>query len=341
MMRLRLLTRLSSFVVCSALSLYAQNGSAGTRAFEFLSIDNNARTVAMGGAAVGMPNGLNGVFTNPAICGFVNKTQAMFGYNKILLDLWAGPMGYAMPYRNYGVFAASMVYMSHGYLNGDEALDEEGNPTGVKWHVFSLVGNLTWSKIIYPQLSIGFSVKGIHHAIESSQEYHENAQGVAFDAGVQYRGLDSRFIVGGAVENAGFLVNSFSEQADNLRLPVSVAIGVSYVPMHMPSLRLACDLQKTNDDFLTYKPGFEAAVYRKNLFIRGGYGFSQPDIENAIKTLRNEADDNYMKSSSSGLSLGVGFITEIKGILTNIDLAYLGRVSGINPSFLLTILFEY
>jgi hypothetical protein len=341
MTRLRLLSSVVGFIACGAISLHAQNGNAGTRVFEFLQIDNDARTVAMGGAGAAMPNGLYGASANPASCGFVNKAQAMLGYNKVLLDLWAGPMGYAMPYRDYGVFASSLVYMSHGYLDGEEALDEEGNQTGATWHVFSLVGNLTWSKIIYPQLSVGVTMKGIHHAIESSQEYHENAQGLALDAGVQYRALNSRFIIGGAVQDAGFVFNNYSEQSGNLRLPLSVTVGVSYVPVHIPALRLACDLQKANDDFLNYNPGFEAAIYKKSLFLRAGYGFSEQDLENAIKTLRNEGNDDYFKSNSSSLSLGLGFITEIKGVVANVDVAYLGRVNGIDPSFLLTLLFEY
>jgi hypothetical protein len=250
-------------------------------------------------------------------------------------------MSYAMPVREYGVFGSSVVYMSHGYLSGDEALDEEGNRTEATWHVFSLVGNLMWSKVVFPQLSVGMTMKAIHHAIQSSKEYHENAQGLALDAGVQYRALNSRFIVGGVVQDAGFLFNNYSEQAGNFRLPLSVTIGVSYVPLHIPALRLACDLQKANDDYLNFKPGFEAAIYKKSLFLRGGYGFSEQDLENAIKTLRNEDDGDYFKSNSSGLSLGLGFITEIKGILTNVDVAYLGREGGVDPSFLLTLLFEY
>jgi hypothetical protein len=341
MMRLRIMSKAIGFIALLTATLHAQSTSAGTRVFEFLQIDNNARTVAMGGAATAMPNGLYGVLANPAACGFVDKTQSMLGYDKILLDLWAGPMAYARPYRDYGVFAASIVYMSHGYLDGEEALDESGNITGTKWHVFSLVGNLTWSKILYPQLSVGLTMKGIHHAIQSSQDYHENAQGLAFDGGCQYRALNSRLIVGGAIQNAGFVVNNYSEELGNLRLPLSVSIGVSYVPLHIPELRLACDLQKANDDYLNYKPGLEVAIYKKSLFLRGGYGFSEQDLENKINALRNEPNDDYLKSNSSGLSLGIGFNTDIKGVATSVDVAYLGRVNGIDPSFLLTLLFEY
>ena len=57
-----------------SIALYAQNENAGTRAFEFLHIDYNARAVAMGGAAAAMPSGLYGASVNPAACG--NMTSA-------------------------------------------------------------------------------------------------------------------------------------------------------------------------------------------------------------------------------------------------------------------------
>ncbi len=328
-------------MVVFSLTLHAQDEGAGTRAFEFLGIDDNARTVSMGGASAAMPNGLYGASVNPAACGFIEKTQAMLGYGKLIMDAWSGPMGYAMPYRNAGVFAASVHYLSHGYLDGKEALDEVGNPTGINWHVYSLVGNLTWSKTVQPDLAVGLTLKGIHHSIGSSQEYRASAQGLAVDGGMQYRMMKSRLILGAALQNAGFIVSDYSDQSQNWKLPLSVTVGVSYSPHSAPGLRLACDLQKANDDYLNYKPGIEVAIYKKVLFVRGGYGFSEQDLENAVKTLKNEANDNYIKSNASGLSLGIGFITDINGVATNIDVAYQGRVNGIDPSFLLTLLFAY
>jgi hypothetical protein len=321
---------------------HAQNGNAGTRGFEFLQIDNNARTVSMGGAGVAMPSGLYGEASNPASCGFITKTQAMLGYEKWIDDAWLGPMGYAMPYKNYGVLAASLLYMSHGNLDGDDVRDEVGDVIpDVKYHVFSLVGDLTWSKIVYDNLSIGLTMRGIHHSIGSTQDYYASTQGMAFSGGGQYRTMNSRFIIGAAIQNAGFIVSNYTAQSEKLNLPISATIGVSYVPRDIPGLRLACDFQKASDDYLNYKPGFEATIYKKVLFFRGGYSFSQADLKNVLKNLKGDQDDNYIKSSANGLSLGFGFITDIQGVATNIDVAYLGRVSGLSPSFVLTFLFEY
>jgi hypothetical protein len=340
-MRLEPCKLLALIVVLLSMRLHAQNDGAGTRAFEFLDIDDNARAVSMAGASAAMPSGLYGASVNPATCGFIEKTQAMLGYEKLVMDAWAGPMGYAMPYGGYGVFAATIHYLSHGTLDSSEALDENGNATGVNWHVFSLVGNLTWAKIVSPDVAVGLTMKGIHHSLGSSQSYQASAQGLAFDGGVQYRMMKSRLILGAAVQNAGFLVSNYTEQSQKLKLPLSVTVGVSYSPSSAPGVRVACDLQKANDDYLNYKPGLEVAIYKKVLFVRGGYGFSEQDLEDAIKTLKNESNDSYIKSNASGLCLGIGFHTDIQGVATNIDVAYLGRVNGVDPSFLLTLLFEY
>jgi hypothetical protein len=324
-----------------SVTAYAQSDAAGTRAFEFLKLDDNARTIAMGGASAALPNGLYGAAINPASCGFLEKTQAMLGCEALLMDAWAGPMAYAFPYQNYGVFSASLHYVSHGYLNGSEALDESGNPTGATWHVYSMVGSMGWSKIVFNQFSVGLSVKAIHHSIGSTQQYHTSSDGVAADAGFQYRMDNSRFIVAGAFQNAGVLLSNFTQESEKRRLPFSATIGLSYIPRYSPGSRLAFDVQKTNEGDLNYKPGFESALFKKMVFVRGGLGFSELDLEELIKELKNKPDENYVKSNASGLSFGVGIVTDIEKVSTNIDISCMTRFYGLPPSVMLSLLFEY
>jgi hypothetical protein len=320
---------------------FSQYSSAGTSAFPFLKMDNNARTLAMGGASAGIANGLYGASINPASTGFITGTQAMAGYQSLILDAWAGPAGYAASTKKFGVFSSNVMYVSHGYLDSSEALDENGISTGESWHVFSLVGSIGWSKILFDNFSAGISCKGIYHPIRSSADYYVSASGMAFDAGCMYTEKNSRFIIGAAIQNAGFMISNYSEDSPELSLPLSFTIGFSYVPMYLQSLRLACDLQQANDDYLNYKPGFEWAVYKKNLFVRGGYGFSEKDLEHIIKKMKNESTGTYYKSNASGLSLGLGIVTDINGINTSVDVAYINRTEDLGSSLGLSILVEY
>jgi hypothetical protein len=100
-------------------------------------------------------------------------------------------------------------------------------------------------------------------------------------------------------------------------------------------------VQKAIDDYLNYKPGIEVAVYQNYLFARGGFSFSEQDLEATINELKGESSITYVKSNSSGLSLGIGLIAPINGVNTTIDVAYLFRVDGLDPSFLLNLLFEF
>jgi len=324
-------------------SVFSQESNSGTRAFEFLKINDNARTMAMGGAAVAMPNDAYGVESNPAACGYITQTQAVAGYLKYNADAWGGPVAYVMPYKNYGVIGGSISYLSHGSLSESEALDENGDLLGSTWHVFSLVGGLSWAKQFIPNFSTGVTIKGIHHAIEGSAGYTTSSEtysatGIAMDIGAQYRfSTKTQVIIGGTVRNLGFLVSNYSDEQDNLSLPLSITAGVSVVPAEIPALRIAVDLEKANDDYLNYKGGAEYELV-KGFFVRAGYSFSENDLEDALKSFSGSSSDTYVKSNANGLSVGLGFVTTFNGVNAHVDAAYL---SSLDPCIALTFMFSY
>jgi hypothetical protein len=334
---MKALNRLIWIAALYAFPACAQNSRAGTMPFDFLKLDYDARTVSMGGASVGMPNDLSGAFLNPASCGFMTKQQAYTGYRWIFMDAWAGPVGYARPYKDYGVFGVNAEYVSPGYV---DEIDENQNYTGVRWHQSSFTGSIFWSKIVADNISVGAGIRGVHDYIGSPLQYTA-ADAAVVDAGCQYRMLNSRLILGCAVRNAGFMLSGYSSATDTLALPLSLTLGVSYTPVYLPSVRLALDVQKAVDDYLNYKPGIEVAVYEKYLFVRGGFTFSEQDLEAKINEFKGEPATTYIKSNSSGLSLGVGLNAPVNGINTNIDVAYLFRVDDPDPSLLLNVLFEF
>ena len=91
--RMRKAFGVTCFLVLMGVRTYAQFEAAGTSLFPFLKLDNNARTIAMGGASSAMANGIYGASVNPAATGFLTGTQAMIGYQSLIMDAWAGPMG--------------------------------------------------------------------------------------------------------------------------------------------------------------------------------------------------------------------------------------------------------
>jgi hypothetical protein len=335
--------RILCCVCLCALPLCAQASGSGTKAFDFTRINFNARTIAMGGATVAMPNDAYGVGANPASIGFVTTTQAEAGYFKYNGDSWGGPLVYVRPYKNYGDFGGFVDYLSHGSLSESEAMDESGNLLGSSWHVFSLVGGLSWAKQFIPNFSTGVNVKGIYHAIEgsagtSTAATNVSATGIAMDIGGQYRfPTKTQVILGGSVRNVGFMVSDYSQELDSLKPEMSASIGVSVVPEKLPELRIALDLEQANDDYLNYKAGAEYQVV-PGFFLRAGYTLSQKDLENAFKSFSGSSSDTYVKSNANTFSLGAGFVTTYNGITTNIDAAFL---QSLDPCFALTFLFSY
>jgi hypothetical protein len=319
---------------------FSQSDLAGTRAFPFLNLDYDSRTIAMGGVSVAMPNDLYGVAYNPAAAGYITKREAVCGFRSVVEDVWGAPLGFAMPYANLGVFGINLVDVSFGSLKEKiENLDGTPLETGVTWNSYAIAGGLTWSKIVWENLSLGGSLKAIHHYIgsnNSSKEYY-SADAIALQAGAQYRWLGSHIITGLVLNNAGFMVADYSDQTENLKLPFSVSAGVSYTPEYVPSLRIALDLQQPADGFLIYKLGGELAIYKKYLLVRAGYSFSEPDLEAQLKVLKGESNDNYQKSNWAGFSFGVGLNTTIGITDVGIDAA-LQLLDDMDPAFGLSLM---
>jgi len=313
-----------------------------TRYFPFLKREYDARAIGMGGASTGMPNSIYGLLSNPAAIGYLNRSEAMISYVPVVLDVNGGTIAYAMPYKTFGVFAANILYLSYGTF---EPLDEVGNKIEGALHPFSIAGSLSWSKIILENLSAGVTVKGIYERLsegigEEIDKY--SADGFAADIGIQYRTLSTRLIYGLLIRNIGFLRSGYSDDIDNEGLPVSVLAGFSYVFKNFPTIRTAFDLEKPVDDFLKYKIGLELNMYKQVLLLRGGFNFSQRDMEEFFSMIRNGSfDADYNKSDWSLFSLGLGLKTELRDFNVNFDAAVRFRVERTMPCLAFTLLLGF
>lgn len=306
---------------CFGLAM-GQSDQAGTTAFPFLNLDYDARTMAMGGVSVAMPNDLYGVVTNPAAAGYISKRQLVCGYRSVIDDVWGSPLAVAVPYLDWGTFALSLVNISYGSLQEIDENPAGGPlPTAITWHSYSFAGALTWSKIVWQTLSVGASVREIHDYIGNTGgvSEHYSADALVGQAGLQYRWPASRVIVGLALDNAGFMVANYSDQTETLRMPFSIAAGVSYVPDNIPNLRLALDLAQPFDGFLTYKLGAEIEVYKKYFVVRGGYSFSEQDLESQLKVFQGESVSGTPKTNWTGFCFGIGVNTDISNVNVGLD----------------------
>jgi len=237
----------------------------------------------------------------------------------VIQDVFGGPLAYAMPYSHYGTFGINLTTVSYGSMKevqeGPDGLPLYTNNT---WSAYSVAGQISWSKIVWDQLALGVALRGLYERIGST-----SAEGYAWDAacvqaGLQYRMNDSRLILGLVLSNAGFMT---SQLVNDLKLPLTLSAGVSYVPYYIPTVRLALDLQQTADATLMYKPGVEFNIYKKYFFGRLGYRFGEHDLEEVFKEIRGESSDGYQKTTWYGPAFGVGFVTDVNRVNLNIDAA--------------------
>jgi hypothetical protein len=314
--------------------------NAGTKFFPFLKREYDARAIAMAGVSVAMENRLYGVLSNPASLGYIDRMEAMISYTPVVLDINGLTIAFGMPYKNYGVFAANIVYMSYGSF---EPRDESGNSIEGSLHPYSIAGSVSWSRIMMENLSVGLTVKGIYERLSEGIEDEINqcsADGFGIDIGAQYRTKSSRLIYGLLIKNLGFIRSSYSEDTGKTGLPLSFAIGLSYIFRNFPTVKTAFDIEKAVDDYLHYKLGLELNVYRQIFFIRGGFNFSQSDAEEFFALIKNGSfNKEYQKSNWTLCSVGIGIQKETQDVDITLDAALRFRVDRAAPSFAFTLMF--
>ncbi len=328
--------RLLTFIAILTLNfnlLYAQFESAGTTAFSYLNIKNDARSTAMAGASVALPNGLYGVFTNASALAFdIEHIEVFLGYNYLMDGIWGVPIAFSRPYK-YGTFAINIVSTSSGKI---AVRDVNNQQTGENAQWSFLTGGVSWGYKLSQKISIGASVKGVHEKVDV---YSSN--GIAIDLCVQYRTNNDRLISGFVVKNAGIMVNSFSADSKRENLPLTFEGGISFVPRNTPQLRLALDINKSTNDYVNFEPALEINVYKKFLAVRLGYAFSQKDAMNLVHIFQGDEDPDYVKSNISSLCVGSGLKTNIADQDLKIDFGMQFHSFGISPSYVISAIVDF
>jgi len=311
----------------------SQNADAGTVAFPFLVMDYDARTMAMGGAACAVQNGLYGVLSNPAAVGYVSNTQVMGGYRQVMMDVWGYPIGIAMPTR-YGVFAPYLVSLTSGEFN---VIDEDGFVTGDRARSSYTALGVGWAKTVGANIAVGAALKGAYHYIGAGEEKY-SADGFALDIGAQYRQRNDRIAYGAALRNLGFMRSGYWGEWNEYEMPYGIEAGVAFVPKHIPNLRIALDANKFNGDYMNFEPAFEYTVVSKMFWVRGGYAFSIMDVDKMLDVFRGERDETYQKSSVNTLSMGIGLAAVVDNVDIKLDAAMQFYTDISNPAVIVSLL---
>ena len=237
----------------------AASGAAGTTPFEFLSLDANARPVALGGAYTALAADSNALLYNPAGLGLVESHEATFMHDQHFEGV----------HQEYASFAArqgwglQLNYLSYGELPKTTISNKTGAGLG-SYGISDLAFSGGYGRKLLPGLSVGGALKYIRESLENV-----SGQGTALDAGVLYvpEALPgARF--GAAFRNFGPDVKF---QREDEKLPLQLRFGAAYSrPLLGQALTMALDVVKARGDGPGLCLGVEA-VLAERLPVRLGY----------------------------------------------------------------------
>ncbi len=259
----------------------------GTRAFSFLRVGMDARSLAMGEAVVSTAQGPGSPDWNPAGIARINRPTLSTSFLDYMVDgVHAGSIAFAQPLGLRGSVGVSARY----FRVGEIPLTTEDNPTGEGLGNFAstdIALKLTLAYRVGKNLFLGLSGSIISGSID---EY--GSLGISTDYGFLWRNAMGQLSIGGAFRHLGSQTTAYLEEVDPL--PAQFALGGSY-PLFGRALLLATDYHWSVDWGNEMNSGVEWEVV-DDFFVRTGY-------RSQFSDLRDASDEPGI----AGMTFGLGF----------------------------------
>ncbi|MGB2868605.1 MAG: PorV/PorQ family protein [Bacteroidota bacterium] len=321
-----------TILFCVALALVlntaeAQNKRLGTGAATELLIPIGARDLAMGGSTIATSEGVEAIYWNPAGLGRMSRgAEGMFSQMSYIADIGVSYGAVAGKFGEFGVLGLSVKSLSFGDIPLTTVDDPEGDGGKTFSPTFFTLG-LTYSRQLTDAISAGTNLKIVSETID-----RVSSGGIAFDFGIQYRGLVGvqGLQLGVAVKNIGPQMKfdgsgllraavategdrpeqQYKSEAASFELPSTIEIGLAYRSQAGENAIWSLNGAFTNDNLYQdeYRVGGELGIKMDaiSLFGRAGVGM-----------VPQASDDNIF-----GASFGVGFTYDTKDLGITVDYAY-------------------
>jgi hypothetical protein len=219
---------------------YAQN------TFEFLRLDMNARTAALGGSFTSGMDDANVIFFNPAGISLLEERPISFSYLNHFLDINSFSTAYSQEIETLGRFAFAIKYVNYGSF--DET-DEFGANLG-SFSANEAAFVIGYSNQLDENFYYGANAKFIYSNIAD-----KNSSALALDLGLHYSIPSQLMNIGISFMNIGSQISYYYESREDL--PLDITFGVSKKLEHIP-LRLFLDFHKLNEDRTDFMERFQA-----------------------------------------------------------------------------------
>jgi hypothetical protein len=336
-----ILSVLSASMIAGGYPSFAGNEDrAGQAGATELLINPWTRSSGWGGVNVANARGIDAQFNNVAGLAFTKKTDIQFSYTDWMKgsDIKINALGIAQKVGETGVLGLTVMSMNFGDIQVTTADQPEGGLGSYKPQFINI--GLSYAKSFSNSIYGGMTLRIISESISDAK-----AQGVAFDAGIQYvTGFnkakdDLKF--GISLKNVGtpmrFTGNGLSFRGDppvegeyqltiesrteRFELPSLVNIGASYDYRPAEMHRITGALAFTSNSFTYDQFGAGIEYSFKEMFsIRGGYVYEQ-----------DQQSDEDRLTALTGLNAGVS---------VDLPLGKGGKKFGIDYSFRSTEFFD-
>ncbi|MDE2509623.1 MAG: PorV/PorQ family protein, partial [Elusimicrobia bacterium] len=275
-------------------------GSAGATPFNFISLDADARPVALGGAYSSLAGDANALLYNPAGFGALKSHQLTLMHNQYFQGIT----------QEYAAFAYNIgeneQYNQSRYGNGYTGLRQGwgvmlntlsfgsvqrttlSNPDGTGLSSFGLRDSVVafgYGAQILPGFSVGAAVKDFYETVDNA-----SLSAPAADVGILYASSGLPLSFGFAAQNLGPGARSHGVTEP---LPMTVRAGAAY--FWAPEGLLSLDVVSTRDGSPTVHAGAEYAAFGR-LALRAGYDGNNdagPGITAGLGILFPGASVNY------------------------------------------------
>lgn len=258
---------------------------SGTSGFQFLKVNVDVRSAAMGSSNVAASEDGPSVYLNPAMASRVESNQFYLSHTAYFADISLNYASYTHSINSVTV-GGSLMVLDSGEMNETNEFNPYG--TGRTFRTIHMAGALTFSQRLTNYFSYGASVKFLDERIEEIQ-----TQTVVVDVGFFYQVGETglRFAIG--LNNFGFDSTPTGETTrptldgpvvesdfQDISPPTMFMIGAAYDVYENENLNLLLTGQVTNpsDNAERFSLGSELGFIDK-FFVRAGYEFG---VEEAI-----------------------------------------------------------
>jgi len=241
-----------------------------TAGFIFLEIPLNARVTALGESGITLSDlNSDGIFINPAVCGFTNKIHNVsFSYSPYFAEIQHYSASYSYNSK-FGVFTVGALMFDYGSMPktqkvaGQRVYDVIGN-----FDARSLAFALSFSRMLTDKFSFGVSLKYVNERIDIY-----SASNFVLDGGVlYYTGLKS-LRLGAVIQNFGTDAKFIN---DPFKMPAVLKLGAAAEVLgdFNSDYRITTLIEAIHPNDGDEKLNTGVEISWKNIFtIRGGYKF--------------------------------------------------------------------